>query len=147
MQSAYYPGPSRLSKDEIVHVSHCLERNHIYPENTRIQKNVRDGQTNYSVLQASIEKGTVVEQLPTGSPDLVVCLARGDHSAELHRICEELSKALDYTANAHQTAFISQYIQSFQTGNLELYRDSQRSWVKDKGPEDRKYFWIRGTLS
>lgn len=26
------------SKDEIVDGSHCLESNHIYPENTRIQK-------------------------------------------------------------------------------------------------------------
>jgi dipeptidyl-peptidase III len=133
-QSAYYPGPLQLSKDEIAAVSHQLERHHIYPENTRIQKDLQNGNPIYNVLQASTESDNSLRQLPIEGSDLSIHLVRGDHSAELLRICKNLSKAMEYTANKRQTEVISQYIQSFQTGDLEQYRKSQRTWVADKAP-------------
>jgi len=45
-----------------------------------------------------------------------------------------LSEALKYTANENQTNMIKDYIDHFQTGNIETHKNSQRHWVKDKGP-------------
>jgi dipeptidyl-peptidase III len=42
---------------------------------------------------------------------------------------------MEYTANKRQVDIISQHIQSFQTGDLEQYRESQRTWVADKAPK------------
>jgi dipeptidyl-peptidase III len=139
-QSTYYPGPTHVSKEEISVVSQYLERHHIYPENTRIRKDLRNGKIVYIVLQASAESESVTEQLPIDDSDISVCLVRGDHSTELSKVCEELSKAMEYTANARQRTFISQYIQSFRTGDLEIYRDSQRTWVRDRAPNIENIF-------
>jgi dipeptidyl-peptidase III len=139
-QSAYYPEPSQLSRDEIRAVLQYLERHHIHLENTRIRKDVRNGNIFYSVLQASINRDPVVEQLPTGDSDLAVRLLRGDHSMELCQICEDLSNAKEYTANTRRSTFISQYIKSFQTGDLEQYRESQRIWVADRAPNTESIF-------
>jgi dipeptidyl-peptidase III len=139
-ESAYYLGPSLLSRDEIHAVPQCLERHHIHPENTRLRKDIRNGNIVYNVLQASVEKDSVVEQLPRDHSDLPLLLLRGDHSVELCRICEELSDAQEDTANARQNAFISQYIKNFQTGDLEQYRDSQRIWVADRAPKVENIF-------
>ena len=139
-QSAYYPGPLQLSKDEITAISQQLERHHFHPENTRIQKDVDNGKTVYSVLQASTASDISPPQLPAEDSNLSIRLVRGDHSAELLRICENLSKAMECTANKRQTDVISQYIQSFETGDLEQYRESQRIWVADKAPRVESIF-------
>jgi dipeptidyl-peptidase III len=139
-QSAYYPGPLQLSRDEIVAVSQQLERHHLYPENTRIQKDVENGKTVYSVLQASIKSDTSLPPLPVEDSALSIRLVRGDHSAELLRICENLSKAMEFTADKQQAGVILQYIQSFETGDLEHYRESQKTWVADKAPKVESIF-------
>lgn len=45
-----------------------------------------------------------------------------------------LTKCLDYCANETQEQMIRKYIEHFQTGNISAHKDSQRLWVKDKGP-------------
>jgi dipeptidyl-peptidase-3 len=64
----------------------------------------------------------------------IVRVQNGDHSAELKKICQALSNASLHAANDIQQQVIRQYLDSFQTGDLEKYRESQRIWVKDKGP-------------
>jgi dipeptidyl-peptidase III len=139
-QSAYYPGSLQLSNDEIAAVSHQLERQHLYPENTRVQKDLENGKIVYSVLQASTQSDISLPQLPAENSSLFIRIVRGDHSAELLRICENLSTAMEFTANKKQTDVISQYIQSFETGNLEHYRESQKTWVADKAPKVENIF-------
>lgn len=139
-QSAYYPGVCRITLDEIAMVSRALEENSVFPENTRIQKVASSGMPVFEVLQASVEKNAqVLEFLLPGSKG-IVRLVRGDHSEELDRICFALSEASKHAANDTQRLLISQYIESFKTGNLDVYRDSQRTWIKDKSPRVENIF-------
>jgi dipeptidyl-peptidase-3 len=45
-----------------------------------------------------------------------------------------LKQALEYVANDMQTKILQHYIESFHTGNLQPYRESQRAWTTDKCP-------------
>lgn len=69
-----------------------------------------------------------------------VHLIPGDHWSDLRRICDELSEASKYAANEGQKAFLERYIESFTTGSLESYRESQRIWVRDKAPRVENIF-------
>lgn len=123
-----------MSRPEITRVSEILEENSIYAENTRIRKVVVDGTPRFEVLQGSIENDDRPQELRgsvSGSP---VILIRGDHSEELAKINEYLGEACKYAANDYQKRFIQKYQRSFQTGNIETHKESQRIWVKDIKP-------------
>jgi dipeptidyl-peptidase-3 len=139
-QSAYYPGDNILSPAEIEVVSRALEERSIHPENTRIQKSKDDTDEVYEVLQASVntdaEPWSVCE-LKAGQR---IVIKRGDHSAELAKICSCLSEAAKHACNDNQRLFLSQYIESFQTGSLDVYRESQRTWIQDKNPRVENIF-------
>lgn len=54
-QSAYYPGDSIITRNEISAVSRLLEEHSIFPENTRIQKISGSKENTFEVLRASVE--------------------------------------------------------------------------------------------
>lgn len=117
-----------------------LEDKAIYPENTRLRKVDNRNVVTYELLQASVEADkhpTPLGTLQSGEPVLIV---RGDHSTELANICSSLSEAAKYTSNDKQRLFLSQYIESFRTGSLHVYRDSQRTWIQDKNPRVENIF-------
>lgn len=148
-QSSYYPGKLQISREEIAAVSSVLEAERINPENTRIRKCKSDNNTvTYDVLQASVAIDT--QQLPRklqttttlkseGGEDeegeeAIIRIVRGDHSDELTHICACLQKAQKFAANPTQEKFLSEYVESFTTGEIEVYKNSQRTWVKDVKP-------------
>lgn len=140
-QSAYYPGPATISKEEVAIVSKALEERLVFPENTRIRKIIsKSGVTDFEVLKASIEKGSSSEEFTLPDSGATVRVIGGDHSEELNQINSCLAKASTYAANEAQKRFISQYMESFKTGNLESYRDSQRTWIKDTSPRVENIF-------
>jgi dipeptidyl-peptidase-3 len=61
-------------------------------------------------------------------------LSRGDHTKEMAKICVELSEARKYAATDEQKTALSQLIESFRTGDYEIFRCAQKTWVKDKAP-------------
>jgi dipeptidyl-peptidase-3 len=63
-----------------------------------------------------------------------VTLKWGDHAKTLERIVEYFTKASAHVDNPAQAKYIEEYKQHFLTGNLELHKDSQRTWVKDRKP-------------
>ncbi|KAJ9648287.1 hypothetical protein H2199_001140 [Coniosporium tulheliwenetii] len=139
-QSSYYPGSCIICKEEIALVSQALEARSIFPENTRIRK-AKSGETPvFEVLQASVEKDEHAQEFPLPDSRGVIRLVRGDHSEELSLICSSLTEASKYAANETQRTFISQYIESFRTGSLHVYRDSQRTWITDKTPRVENIF-------
>ncbi|KAI2623210.1 dipeptidyl peptidase III [Hypoxylon sp. NC1633] len=135
-QSSYYPGEP-LGKEEIALVSKHLDAHSIFPENTRVRKTV-DG--TFEVLQASV--ASVEPAVPLDAPQSTarVSLVRGDHAEELKKVCENLSNAAKFAANDCQRKYLAQYIESFQTGSLDAYRESQRTWVADKAPKIENIF-------
>lgn len=135
-QSSYYPG-QLIGKDEIALVSKHLASHSIFPENTRLRKT---GECTFEVLQASVELTEPVVSLDLPNSSSRVDLIRGDHADDLKVVCDNLSRAADYAANDTQRKFLAEYIESFGTGNLDVYRDSQRTWVTDKTPKVENIF-------
>lgn len=135
-QSAYYLGD--ITEQEIAVVSKALEQNCIFPENTRIRK--ADNSVDFDVLLASVSNGSPPQALPLQEQTVSVRVVQGDHSAELEQICGQLAEASNYAANDLQRELLRKYIESFQTGSLDTYRESQRIWVKDKGPRVENIF-------
>lgn len=138
-QSAYYSDEPKLSREEIHQVSQVLEANGILPENTRIRKHAQGGAV-YSVLQASVERDMIAKEITLPDSGGLVQVVRGDHSVELEEMCNCLSAASSHAANDIQKQVLTQYIESFRTGSLGVYRDSQRSWISDKGPRIENVF-------
>jgi dipeptidyl-peptidase-3 len=138
-QSSYYPG-DRITQNEIAAISAVLEEHSIFPENTRIRKvPIPRGHT-FEVLQASVEQDAEPTEFEIPTLGATLKLRRGDHFKELEKICASLSEAKKYAANERQELFLSQYIESFQTGDLEVYRESQRTWITDKRPRVENIF-------
>ena len=69
-----------------------------------------------------------------------VRVVRGDHRDELASICDSLERATQYAANPVQQTFLKQYQDSFRTGDLAPYKDSQRTWIKDSAPAVENIF-------
>ncbi|KAH0544774.1 hypothetical protein FGG08_001141 [Glutinoglossum americanum] len=133
-QSTYYPGESRISRDEISLITKAMEKHSIYPENTRLHKHYNNGKLSFDILQASVEVDGPAQELSLPGSGEFARLLRGDHSQELEKICSCLEEALKYAANTRQSQTISKYLVSFRTGDMEAYRESQRIWVKDMKP-------------
>ena len=135
-QSMYYPGNLRMAREEIDLVSKTVDKEGLFPENTRITKINVDGKVSYEVLQASVNQEYSNTRRSISLPGSVakIQIVQGDHSQELRQVCSCLEKAQQYVANLTQSRVISQYLESFRTGDLEVYRESQRLWVKDIRP-------------
>jgi dipeptidyl-peptidase III len=129
-----------MNPEEIAEVSKALESHGIWPENTRIKKIWTLENITYEVLQASVEAGTGEQIFKLPSFHATIHLKRGDHCVELTNICDSLSKATLYAANETQKSYLQKYIESFQTGNLDSYRESLRAWVTDKGARVENIF-------
>lgn len=139
-QSMYYPGDSIITREEISAVSRVLEKHSIFPENTRIQKVSGPKAHIFKVLRASVEHDIQPFILEIPSLGATMEIKCGDHSEELARICNSLSEAKKYAANKKQEDILSHYIESFRTGDLEAYRNSQRTWITDKSPRVENIF-------
>lgn len=61
-------------------------------------------------------------------------IAFGDHSKELALIAENCKKAAENAANNTQKDMYEAYAKSFETGSSQVFKDSQRYWIRDKGP-------------
>lgn len=134
-QSAYYPGDNKISEDEVKRVSLLLEENGILPENTRIRKDSRDGSPLYEVLIASVAKADEEREFSLPGDGGKIRTVTGDHSEALSKICDSLTEAVKYASNDTQKRVLAQYIESFTTGSLDAYRESQKTWVSDKAPK------------
>ncbi|KAG8627622.1 hypothetical protein KVT40_005105 [Elsinoe batatas] len=131
--SAYYPGAEQISQEEIAMVSQELQKHSIYLENTRIRKVRADNDFTFEVLQASVDPGLVVEFTVTGR-DYRIKLLRGDHSQALRKVCGSWEEAIPHAASDWQREYIKEYVQSFRTGDLNIYREALKKWVRHLSP-------------
>ena len=58
----------------------------------------------------------------------------GEFSPYLQEMNEYLREAKKYCANETQEKMIQHYIDHYISGDVETHKNSQREWVKDKGP-------------
>lgn len=117
-----------------------MENNGVLPENTRLRKKGEDEPGDFEVLQASVDGNNEGQTLKTEDPERPVRLLKGDHALQLNAICDSLQSASQYAANPRQQKFLDQYRQSFLTGDLGVYKDSQRTWVRDTAPTVENIF-------
>lgn len=61
-------------------------------------------------------------------------LVYGDYNEELASIAEYHKKAADLAENENQKQMHLAYAKSFEEGSMKAHKDSQRFWIKDKGP-------------
>lgn len=153
--SAYYIGNADMAMEEIASIARVMEKHAIEPENTRVRKEVYEENVVYNILQACSQtndalkghfKGTAIP-IDTLSgfdderlSDQLIRVERGDHSEEMSKICEHLTKAIRFSANETQARYIMEYIDSFTTGSLEAYRRSMKYWVTDHDPRVESIF-------
>lgn len=140
--SNYYPGSPDITKQEIEVLGEFLAEKKILPENTRIRK------TQNGNFEIPIASG-ISKPPPEGSDagqetawDLEgplkgksVELVFGDHIEEMAKIALHMKKAGLSAANDTQKMMMDQYAKSFSTGSLNAFKESQKLWVKDIGPE------------
>ena len=141
-QTAYYEGDPFITKEKIEAISRVLEEHSISPENTRIRRVPYANAVLYEVLQASVEEDDQPREFQVDILDVptTIRIVRGDHSEELTKICECLADAKKYAASENQELFLAKYIESFKTGDLAAYRESQRTWLADKSPRVENIF-------
>ena len=114
-------------------MSRFMEENSIYPENTRVYKHMAENRIVYDILQASTHED-LKPRLLQDTKDGLIRLVRGDHKKELTAICNSLDEARKHAANSTQNSFLLSCQESFRTGNIKDYKESQRLWIKDFQP-------------
>lgn len=63
-----------------------------------------------------------------------ITLRYGDFSPEMSLVAEALTHAIPYAANETQKKMLAHYVDHFTHGDVNDHKQSQREWVKDKGP-------------
>ena len=135
--STYYPDSPSITKEEIAGVSDFLEGKGLLPENTRVRK-TGDG---FEVLIASALASPSSEQRDLKDSEWTLDdgkklkLVFGDYSKEMETIAHHIDEAKKYAANDNQTKMMEEYSKSFRSGSLEAFKESQRAWIMDKGPQ------------
>lgn len=140
--TTYYPDSPSITKKDIVAISDFLEKKKLMPENTRLRKTTGG---NFELLIAS-----AVNEIPKEGGDIgpetvfkledgplkgrILTLIYGDYSSLMTLIAEHHEKAAEYSENENQKNMQLEYVKSFRSGSMEAFKDSQRYWIRDKGP-------------
>lgn len=136
--TTYYPDSPDITKEEIAAVALWMEKKGLLPENTRLRK-TKDGV--FELLIAS-----AVTSVPSEGGDIgkdteyklddgkTVRLVYGDYSKEMAAIAKNIKKAAENAENETEEKMHLAYAKSFADGSLLAFKDSQRYWIRDKGP-------------
>lgn len=140
--TTYYPDSPEITKDEVTAVAKWMGSKGLLPENTRLRKTpsgvfellIASAQTTIPSGGGDAGKETeyVVEDGPVKGK--TVKLMYGDYSAEMAAIAANMAKAAENADNETQASMHRAYAKSFDNGSLLDFKDSQRFWIRDKGP-------------
>lgn len=118
-----------IKDEEIKMIDEILTKKKILLGNTRLQK-IKEN--NYEVLIASIIEKE--EKLEINDKNISITLKYGDFKDYLIKINYYLEKAKSYASNDLEKKLIDLYIEAFNTGDIEIHKESQRVWVKNISP-------------
>eukprot|EP01128_Nolandella_sp_AFSM9_P003514 TRINITY_DN1510_c0_g1_i1.p1 TRINITY_DN1510_c0_g1~~TRINITY_DN1510_c0_g1_i1.p1 ORF type:complete len:693 (-),score=170.37 TRINITY_DN1510_c0_g1_i1:138-2183(-) len=128
----FYPGgittyySPDIEKSDVDFVDAAMNERGLNPYNTRVFRN----QSGYDIRVASVQKDTQTFTYK----DKTINIIYGDHSEYLVNVVVGLKIALENVANEHQKQMIIDYIKFFEEGHIDIHKDAQRSWIKDKSP-------------
>ncbi|KAK6954408.1 hypothetical protein Daesc_004375 [Daldinia eschscholtzii] len=140
--TTYYPDSPDITKVEIDAISLWMEKKGLLPENTRLVKK-KDG--SFDILIASATRTVPSEGGDIGKETTfkiedgtlagkTVNLVYGDYSEELAAVTASAKGAAENADNEIQRKMYNAYAKSFEEGSLLAFKDSQRFWIRDKGP-------------
>ncbi|KAK4128385.1 dipeptidyl-peptidase III [Parathielavia appendiculata] len=140
--TTYYPDSPDITKDDIRAVSKWMENKGLLPENTRLRKTKDDV---FELLIASAtttipnkggDIGKDTEYVISEGPleGKTVKLVYGDYTNEMEAIAGYIRKAADNAGNETQQKMHLAYGESFESGSLLAFKESQRHWIRDQGP-------------
>ncbi len=141
--TTYYPDSPDITKVEIETVSKWMEKKGLLPENTRLRK--LPGSKTFELLIASAETAPPVDGRDIGTLDTefslgdelggaTVRLVYGDYAPEMAEIARNITQASANADNETEKKMHQAYAKSFSEGSLFAFKDSQRYWIRDKGP-------------
>jgi len=134
----YYPSgvttyyTPNLRENEIKIINEYMVSKKLEGWNTRIGK-YEDPSPTYVIWIASAKTG-YDPSYGESYKGLNIRVRYGDFSKELEDVIRHLEKAKKYVANKTQENMLDAYIRHFREGDIELHKESQRYWVKDKEP-------------
>lgn len=114
---------------------------------TRFSRVKKNGHNDFTLLIASASpnppsaQSTLTHQHTheASSKTITLHIQYGDFARPLQNSVHSLTQARQYAANEHQEKMIDGYVKSFETGDMEYYKEGSREWVKDKGPSVESY--------
>ena len=108
------------------------------PENTRLRQT---GSGNYDLLIASAVTDPKIRDIEKDEYTLDGALkgkklriVYGDYQTEMAKISRNLMEARKNALNDEEDAMQADYVTAFHDGSMNAHKDSQRHWIKDKGP-------------
>ena len=109
------------------------------PENTRLKKTADE---NFQMLIASAvtpSEGDLGKETKFIMEDGLLAgktieLFYEDYGVEMGAITKEIRAAAENATNSTQKKMHEAYAQSFRDGSLKAFKESQKFWIKDKGP-------------
>lgn len=140
--TTYYVDSPDITKAEVTAIAKWMEDNKLLPENTRLRKRGNVFEILIASAQTSIpsEGGDIGKKTEFQVDDGVLAgktvkLVYGDHAKEMAVIAANISKAAANADNDNQQKMHTEYAKSFDNGSLLAFKDSQRHWIRDKGPD------------
>jgi len=139
--STYYPDSPDITREEIEYLAEFVRDQQLLPENTRI-KELPSGDFALLIASATSDVADSDRDVKEKSWQLSgplkgksLKMVYGDHAVEMSKISEACKSAKEYAANDNESAMHEEYAKSFSTGSMNAHLDSQRHWIRDKGPQ------------
>lgn len=119
-----------LSEDELDMTNRFLASQKQSPLNTRSFKKEENGKTVYEITVGSVENKTKDFEFEGNAIRVVY----GEFSEYLANTVVSLQKAKEHARSEIQRDMLEDYISHFKTGDVDLHIESQKKWIRDKGP-------------
>lgn len=136
--STYYPNSPDITRKEIEYISDFVKEQKLMPENTRLRQT---SSGDYELLIASAVTTPATRDINEDQFTLdgplkgkKLRIVYGDHRTEMSKIARNLAEARKYALNDAEDAMQADYVKAFHDGSMNAHKDSQRHWIKDKGP-------------
>ncbi len=141
--TTYYPDSPDITQAEISAVAKWMEAKGLLPENTRLRKTgagavfeilIASAATAVPSAGGDIGKDTEFAVADGPLAGKTIKLVYGDYAAEMAVAAANVRKAAEHADNETEQKMHLAYGQSFADGSLLAFKDSQRFWIRDKGP-------------